>query len=68
MFLRENGDFFNNDKAGEIAALASRLSFKSYQRPNNAYKKLLDTYGKYESLLQGISYKNNKRIDSKLFD
>jgi hypothetical protein len=68
MFLSENGDLFNNDKAGEIAALASRLSFKSYQRPNNAYKTLLDTYGKDESLLQSMPYIKNKKIDSKLFD
>jgi hypothetical protein len=68
MFLSENSDFFNNDQAGEIAALASRLSFKSYQRPNNAYKTLIDTYGKDESLLKSIPYIKNKKINSKSFD
>jgi hypothetical protein len=64
MFLSENGDLFNNDKAEKVAVLASRLSS---QQPNNAYNKLLDTYGKDESLLQSIPHRKNKRIDSKLF-
>jgi hypothetical protein len=68
MFLSEKNHFLTNNKAGEIAALASRVSFESYQRPNNSYQTLLDTYGKDKSLLRNIPYIKYKKIDSKLFD
>lgn len=35
---------------GKVAVLASRLSFESYGRPNDSYEKILDTFGKKESL------------------
>ncbi|ETX11411.1 hypothetical protein MUS1_11265 [Marinomonas ushuaiensis DSM 15871] len=54
--------FFDNDrtylshnkKVGDVAVLASRLSFESYHNPNQAYTQLLTAYGKDNSLLSEL--------------
>lgn len=67
MFL--HGDIKNvpNDKKlGDVAVLASRLSFETYKRPNKEYEKLLNTYGKNNSLL--LSQPIIEKIDSSHLD
>jgi hypothetical protein len=68
MFLSKENSYSNNVEAGEVAAIASRLSFESYQRPNDSYKSLVDLFGEDSSLLRRIPFKNDLMKNSKLFD
>ncbi|MEL0613486.1 DUF4105 domain-containing protein [Marinomonas arenicola] len=55
-----------NQKSGKVAALASRLSFKSYGNINPGYENALETYGEDYSLLRSIPYdkKTEKNHDN----
>jgi hypothetical protein len=44
----------HSDDVGNVAVLASRLSFESYGRPNDSYGNILDTFGKEEALQRKI--------------
>ncbi|WCN15645.1 lipoprotein N-acyltransferase Lnb domain-containing protein [Marinomonas mediterranea] len=54
MFLDPDIEYSENPKIGKVAVQASRLSFESYRRPYSSYGRLLDTYGKDDSLLDGL--------------
>lgn len=68
MFLSKKNIYSNNNKAGVVAAIASRLSFESYHQPNDSYMSLVDTYGEDRSLLKSIPFQSDAMKDSNLFD
>ena len=56
----------DNKKLGNVAVLASRLSFESYRKPNDSYEKILDTYRKDDSLIKEIPL--NSKAENKALD
>lgn len=60
MFYNADGRYLDEEKnLGDIAVLASMLSFESYQNPNPAYAELLNKYGKDSSILSEMPLSEN---------
>lgn len=70
MFYTADSRYLDEEKdLGDIAVLASMLSFESYQNPNPAYAELLDKYGKDSSILSEMPLSENtsdRNLDSLL--
>ncbi|MBR7890285.1 DUF4105 domain-containing protein [Marinomonas sp. A79] len=55
IFLDELSQFpENSTEAGRAAVLASKMSFKTYATPNDAYEKVIKTYGMDHLLLETL--------------
>jgi len=70
MFYNSDTEYLDGEKElGDVAVLASMLSFEGYQTPNPTYASLLNKYGKDSSILTEMPLsksKNEESLDSLL--